>query len=104
MNNKFNFNPYDLFKANPRITLQEEADRWGLLYDPEKDFSMGINRETVFLWKQLTYPTTIHNISRNISHHFQGVPVEIEKEVAQLVKGFIDIGFVQREVPHECHR
>lgn len=80
--------------ANPGITLQEEPDRWGLLYDPNRDFSFSINPECVFLWKQLKYQTTINGISAKIKEHFTHVPMEIEKDVTQLIKRLLKAGFV----------
>jgi hypothetical protein len=80
--------------ANSRITLQEESDRWGLLYDPHIDFSLGINPESVFLWRQMENKTTIKDIAAKIKGSFTDVPIEIEKEVTQIVQGFLKLGFI----------
>lgn len=80
--------------AHPGITLQEEPDCWGLLYDPRSDFSLGINPESLFLWKQLKNKTTINNIAARIKESFIHVPDDIENEVTKIVKGFLKLGFV----------
>lgn len=91
---KIEINRNTKIMANPRITLQEEPDRWGLLYDPNIDFSLGMNPTSVFLWKQLENKTTIKDITTKIKDGFSNVPMGIEKEVTQLVKGLMKLEFV----------
>ena len=92
--NVINLNVNSNVIANSRITLQEESDRWGLLYDPYIDFSLGINPESVFLWKQMEKKTTIKDIAAKIKRNFTDVPIEIEKEVTQIIRGLLKLGFI----------
>lgn len=82
--------------ANPRITLQEQPDRWGLLYDPDRDFSLGINPECVFLWKQMLDRTTASEAAEKIRRHYSSVPPGIEEKVRSLFEGFLQSGFALR--------
>ncbi len=95
---KIEINGSSKFMVNPRITLQEEPDRWGLLYDPHIDFSLGINPGSVVLWKLLETKTTVKEIAAGIRKKFAHVPVGIEKEIISFVKGLLKIGFVT-EIP-----
>lgn len=83
--------------VNPHITLQEEADHWGLLYHPEIDFSMAVNPESIFLWKLMQQKTTISEMARTIKSHFHVVPHDIEQLILNVVVGFTRIGFTTVE-------
>jgi len=87
-------NRHSRIQANPRITLQVEPDRWGFLYDPDIDFTLGINPESVFLWKRLENKSTVKEIVENIKKNYSNVPEQIENDVLDLVKGLMNIGFV----------
>ncbi len=88
------FDQHRPIRACRRITLQEETDGWGLLYDPRIDFSMSINPEGVYIWKQLNKQTSVHDIVAGIEKRFGNVSQGVENDVTQFVKGFVNIDFI----------
>lgn len=96
MNNEHDFkiNNYSCIGINPEVSLQMEQDNWGLLYNPATDTSMGINRESVFLWKQLETETNIKRIACKIKEVFTEVPGDIEEKITDVINNMINGGFV----------
>ncbi len=78
--------------AKPGITLQEEGDNWGILYNPEKDFSFSINPVSVFIWKQLKQKQTIKQIAEHVHANCTDVPGEVGEHVTQFVKQLVENG------------
>ena len=115
--NTCDINNHVFIKANPRITLKEEKDRWGVLYSPDIDFSLCVNPECILLWKQMRNQSTVHDVTENLKKRFYSVPDSFEKDVLGLIEGLTKIGFVTtfvpddnadqldhlKEVKYECH-
>ncbi len=54
-----------VIRPKPGVEIKEEPDRWGLLYDPGRDFCCGINPVSVFIWKELNGHIAIKDITAN---------------------------------------
>ncbi len=89
----YKLNNYSSIGINPEVSLQMEQDNWGLLYNPANDSTMGINPESIFLWKQLETGTTIKHLTCKIKETYTGVPYDIEEKITEVINNFINGGF-----------
>jgi hypothetical protein len=76
------------------IQLQEEPDKWGFLYDPERDSSYGLNGISIFIWKQLELNLTFNQLIDKVKTIFVNIPPEIETEIMVLLAGFAGKGLI----------
>jgi len=86
-----------LILAKPGITLQEEADNWGILHNPDTDFSFGINPVSVFIWKQLKSKHTIKQLVNKVRENCANVPDEVEADVIFFVEKLLGKGLATQE-------
>lgn len=84
--NEIMISPDCLITARPGIELQEEEDRWGILYNPGTDFSFGINPVSVFIWKQLKNPIAFSELVNRVKENCTDVPGEVEDHVSLFIK------------------
>lgn len=80
--------------ANTGIDLQEEDDKWGILYNPATDFSFGVNPVSVFIWKQLKTKSTFKDIVNRVRENCVNVPVEVEEHVSLFINQLFKNKFV----------
>lgn len=83
--------------AKPGITLQEEADNWGILHNPGTDFSYGINPVSVFIWKQLKSKHTVEELVNKVHENCTNVPDEVEKHVTMFIETLLEKGLATQE-------
>lgn len=79
-----------LIIAKPGIVLQEEADKWGILYNPETDISFGINPVSVFIWKQMENKHTVKELATKVTENCSNVPGNVEEHVVEFIKKLLD--------------
>lgn len=79
-----------LVTAKPGIVLQEEADNWGILYNPDTDISFGINPVSVFIWKQMAKKRTVEELVNMVHENCANVPGEVEEHVVQFIKKLLE--------------
>lgn len=87
---EFKINKSSLIVAKPEILLQEEADNWGILYNPETDFSFGINPVSVFIWRQMKSKHTVNDLVSKVRENCTNVPEEIEEHVVQFIEKLLE--------------
>ena len=75
--------------AKEGVILREEADKWGLLYDPEKDFNFVINPVSVFIWKRLNGNFTVDEIVDGVKKNFESVTAEVEADVIEFIDALV---------------
>jgi len=79
------------------ITLQEEPDNWGFLYDPQNDFSFGVNPVSIYIWKQLEQKMTFKELTGKVKAHFSNVPDEIETDIITFLTALVENGLASIE-------
>ena len=79
-----------LIIAKPGIVLQEEADKWGILYNPKNDISFGINPVSVFIWKQMENKHTIKELVAKVNENCANVPGNVEEHVVGFIEKLLD--------------
>ena len=83
--------------ANTGIVLQEEADNWGILYDPDTDISFGINPVSVFIWKQMKSKNSVGELVTKVQENCTNAPVNIDEHVIQFIEKLLDKGLATLE-------
>jgi predicted Holliday junction resolvase-like endonuclease len=76
--------------AKSGVIFRQEADRWGLLYDPERDFSFGLNPVSAFIWNRLDEKHTVSDIVIEVKKGFQTDADEVENDVKQFTASLIE--------------
>jgi SynChlorMet cassette protein ScmD len=95
--NGIEVNNSSLIIAKTEIVLQEESDNWGILYNPENDFSFGINPVSVFIWNQLKKKHTIEELVNKVRENCTNVPGDVEEHVIQFIKQLLEKGLATLE-------
>lgn len=78
-----------LITPGPGIVLQEEADNWGILYNPKTDFSFGINPVSVFIWRQLVNKPSLKELVAKVNENCTDVPSGVETHVEKFIKALL---------------
>jgi hypothetical protein len=94
---KSNIDMNSIIRPKSGIELKEEEDRWGLLYDPEKDFSVGLTPVSVFIWKELKGNNSIKDIAAKVRKQFTSVPGEVEADAIEFIESLVEneLAFVE---------
>jgi len=74
-------------KLNPFATMAEQFDGTGLVFNPETNAAMALNKTGVFLWKELENGSDEPAMVRALLDHFSGVT---EEQGARDVKAFVE--------------
>jgi SynChlorMet cassette protein ScmD len=86
-----------LVMAKPGIVLQEEADHWGILYNPETDISFGINTVSVSIWKEMKNKRTVEELVNKVQENCIDVPREVKEHVIQFIGKLLEKGLATLE-------
>jgi len=92
-------NRESIILAEPGIVLKEESDHWGLLHNPDNDYSFGINPVSVYIWKQLKSKQTVKELVNKVRIHFTNVAEEVEEDVIEFIKKLLDKGLATLNPP-----
>lgn len=76
--------------AKPIVVLQEDSENWGILYNPETDFSFAVNPMSAFIWKCIESKISINDIREKIFEHFSSVSENVEQEIIQFAKILVE--------------
>ncbi len=83
--------------ANPDVVLQTEEDQWGILYNPNTDFSFGLNPVSAFIWEQMDEKIILEEIVTRVKNHFVNVSEEVEQDVVGFVSQLLEKGLAIQE-------
>jgi SynChlorMet cassette protein ScmD len=83
--------------AKPGIVLQEEADNWGILYNPDNDISFGINPVSVFIWKQIKSERTLKELVTTVYENCTDVSAEVEADIVKFIEELLGKGLATLE-------
>ena len=76
-----------MMKLNPFATMAEQFDGTGLVFNPETNAAMSLNKTGVFLWKELEKGADEPALTRALLDHFSGVT---EEQGTRDVKAFVE--------------
>ena len=74
-------------KLNPFATMAEQFDGTGLVFNPETNAAMSLNKTGVFLGKELEKGADEPALARALLDHYSGVT---EEQGARDVKAFLE--------------
>jgi len=80
--------------------LNEEADNWGILHDPENDFSFGINPLGVLTWKILKIcksKVTVDQLCELVLEKCNNAPPDAKKDILKFLTTLVtkNVAFVE---------
>lgn len=84
----------------PGIVLKEEPDNWGILYNPENDFSFGINPVGVLTWNLLQAckaKPTVSQLSALVQIKCNNAPPEANEEIENFLQVLVEKELVDVE-------
>ena len=72
---------------NPFATMAEQFDGTGLVFNPETNAAMSLNKTGVFLWKELENGADEPALVRALLDHYSGVT---EEQATRDVQAFVE--------------
>jgi len=87
---KIGINSNSVIVAKPGIVLEVETDNWGILFNPETDFSFGINPVSVFIWKQMETGHRLQDLVKKVVENCTNVPDGVEEDVTQFIETLLE--------------
>ena len=89
----------DIPIPNPAAVLEEGADNWALLVNPDTAGSMALNHTGVMVWRLVDGRRKTEEIVAAIRARFPGAPESVADDVMTLLTRLTEEGFVGREIP-----
>ena len=74
-------------KLNPFAVMAEQFDGTGLVFNPESNGAVALNKTGVYLWNRLKDGATESEMTAGLLEHFSGVT---EEQAAADVKAFLE--------------
>ena len=74
-------------KLNPFAVMAEQFDGTGLVFNPETNAAVSLNKTGVYLWNRLKDGATESEMTAGLLEHFSGVT---EEQAAADVKAFLE--------------
>jgi len=105
--NKFNIedkmdeitrNPIDsdtIIMRNSKVSLQEEADGWGILYNRDLNISFVLNHVSAFVWNYIKDNATVNELIEKVKENFVNVSENVEDHMKELVDILYSKGLIQ---------
>ena len=78
--------------ANSTISLREEFDDWGLLFDPDADEALGVNEVGIFVWKRLDGKHTREDILKELYENYEDIPEEAGEHIREFIQELTENG------------
>jgi DNA-directed RNA polymerase specialized sigma54-like protein len=79
---------------SPNVVLREEADEWGILFDPDTGASVALNPIAVSMFKALRRTQDVEEVAKAIREEYDEVPETLAEEIAEFVESLAQGGFV----------
>jgi len=74
-------------KLNPFAVMAEQFDGTGLVFNPESNGAVALNKTGVYLWNRLKDGATESEMTAGLLEHFSGVT---EEQASADVKAFLE--------------
>ena len=79
---------------SPNIVLREEADEWGILFDPDTGNSVALNPVALTMFKMMRKTQDIERVIEAVREEYDEVPDDIYDDLKELVETLAEGGFV----------
>ena len=84
---------------NPAAVLEQGADGWALLVNPDTAGSMALNRTGVLVWQLIDGKRTVEGIIDAVRVHCPDAPDSMTDDIQTLLVRLTEEGFVGKEIP-----
>ena len=76
------------------IVLREEADDWGILFDPDTGKSVALNPVAISMFKAMQKTQDINSIISIINEEYEEIPDTLEQDIVDLIETLAQDGFI----------
>ncbi len=78
------------YQANPEVSCRDEGQGGGLLFNPDTNGVLVLNRSGLAMWGWLRQPQTVAELGRRLVETYQGVTAEqAENDAAAFVRSLL---------------
>jgi len=81
---------------NAHITLREEFDDCGLLFNPDSGKICGVNFTGIWIWKHINGIRTIQDIVAGMKEEFSEIPEDIDEVVMKYIDNLAFYEFLEK--------
>ena len=78
----------------PNVVLREEADEWGVLFDPDTGNSVALNPTAITMFKAMQKFQDAESVAAAIHQEYDEVPETLNEDIAELVETLAQDGFI----------
>ena len=79
---------------SPNIVLREEADDWGILFDPDTGNSVVLNPVAISMFKAMRKTQDPAKVTAMIREEYDDIPETLESDFSELVEKLAQYGFI----------
>ncbi len=76
------------------IVLREEADDWGVLFDPDTGNSVALNPVAISMFKAMRKGQDIDSVISVIHEEYEEVPETLDQDIVDLIETLAQGGFI----------
>ena len=85
----------------PNIVLREEADDWGILFDPDTGNSVVLNPVAISMFKAMRKTQDIDGVAAAIRAEYTDIPESLKEDITTFVNSLAENGFIGFEASEE---
>jgi len=78
----------------PNVVLREEADEWGILFDPDTGASVALNPIAVTMFKAMQKSQSIESVEEAVRSEYGAVPDMLTEDIVEFVESLAESGFI----------
>jgi len=87
----------DNWYVKPEVVLREEADEWGILFDPDTGHSLALNPVAISMFKAMREVPNVAGVAAAIRAEFENVPDTLDFDIRDLLTSLVEAGFIGYE-------
>jgi len=78
----------------PNVVLREEADEWGILFDPDTGASVALNPIAVSMFKAMQKSQSLKSVEEAVRTEYDAVPDTLTEDIVEFVESLAEGGFI----------
>jgi len=78
----------------PNVVLREEADEWGILFDPDTGASVALNPIAISMFKAMQKSQSVEKVEEAVRNEYDEVPDTLTEDIAEFVESLAESGFI----------
>ena len=76
------------------VVLREEADDWGVLFDPDTGNSVALNPVAITMFKAMQKRQDIDSVISAVYEEYEEVPETLDQDIIDLIDTLVQGGFI----------